>query len=578
MTQSPSVSAKKVRPWHLANTTIRTPYRLKGGLAALIEAGFEGQLYKANEESIAWALHEAEIITLSEKTTDVTSISRKWRSVLIKLGLITPEVKTRAFTGNFEQHKIGPEYTVTPNGRRLLQTRSIQAEQEVFLRSLAALYIPSPIEGSYDFPPFSPLRHIIQILLALNEANLEPYISRLEMASIVILTNGTDSIESIVERISRLRDFREKSKSRIRFDGDWIRDQARLFGLNHATLYDYQDVSFRYLKATGLFQSRGRGITLAEEKMKIAKLIANEPEVHLEPLEYVQQLHKGATLPTDTLSGAKEVLGDLIAVASEWDVDFEPAEYKLQDPKDISLARHELEHLISLAKEKQFALEQPEKLDEILAYLDLLDMPTKHSVTFGDEVISIRKEERPAYFEWLLWRVLLALGQLTVPPHEVRRFKVDGDFLPIGTAAGGGADVIGVYEDSALVVEVTLTESSRQEAAEGEPVRRHVANVLEENEITGRAVYGLFVARRIDTNTAETFRIGVWYLAGDRRVDLDIVPLTLTQLRALLKSGIDQNKLSPALLLDAIRELASMRSTTDGAPDWKAQIDQYMNN
>src|SRR5699024_2431668 len=139
----------------------------------------------------------------------------------------------------------------------------------------------------------------------------------------------------------------------------------------------------------------------------------------------------------------------------------------------------------------------------------------------------------------------------------------------VATAPGGGADVIGEYIDSALVVEVTLTESSRQEAAEGEPVRRHVATILEKLEPQNKDVYGLFVARRIDTNTAETFRIGVWYLKNDRRVSLDIVPLTIAQLRNVLSAGVKEKRLDPSLLLSVIKTLSEVRKNTNGAPEWK---------
>jgi len=73
------------------------------------------------------------------------------------------------------------------------------------------------------------------------------------------------------------------------------------------------------------------------------------------------------------------------------------------------------------------------------------------------------------------------------------------------------------------VVEVTLTSSSRQEAAEGEPVRRHVAKEKAKiAAVSGKPVYGLFLARTIDNNTAETFRIGVWY-SGDEPEFINIV-------------------------------------------------------
>ena len=44
-----------------------------------------------------------------------------------------------------------------------------------------------------------------------------------------------------------------------------------------------------------------------------------------------------------------------------------------------------------------------------------------------------------------------------------------------------------------------------------------------------KPVYGLFIANKIDTNTAETFRHGIWYGKDDIVQRLTIVPLTLKQ-------------------------------------------------
>ena len=52
--------------------------------------------------------------------------------------------------------------------------------------------------------------------------------------------------------------------------------------------------------------------------------------------------------------------------------------------------------------------------------------------------------------------------------------------------------------DYVIVVEVTLSTNSRQEAMEGEPVRRHVADLVQKYK---KPVYGLFVANKIDSNT-----------------------------------------------------------------------------
>ena len=51
-----------------------------------------------------------------------------------------------------------------------------------------------------------------------------------------------------------------------------------------------------------------------------------------------------------------------------------------------------------------------------------------------------------------------------------------------------------------------MSTSSRQEAMEGEPVRRHVSDAVLKYD---KPVYGMFIAVRIDTNTAETFRHGI---------------------------------------------------------------------
>lgn len=561
----------KARAWHIANTTVRNPLRLKGGLEALVVSGFEGNMSKSQEERIAETLHDFGVITLAETTTDITSIARKWRSVLVQLGFLWPDVEMRPKIRDVKQSEIGAPFTLTPNGRRLLAAQSVQGEQEVLLRSLAALRLPSPLEQDYNFASFSPLKHVIDILEKLEEIGAEPYISRLEMSSIVILTNGQDDLDSIGSEICDLRRLRAASNAKRKFDVQFIRGVAEYKGFKHGTLYDYQDVSFRYLKATGLFQSRGRGITFVPEKRKTARLLADIPETQLDAIEYLNRIAQGLELPTDSLYGAKEVLSDLLLIASDRAIAFDSSNYDLSSPDGVSLARHDLEQLIFEAKEVQYAGDQVNQINEILAYLQMLD-ENRTTQQFGEDQLLIPKEERPAYFEWLLWRVLLALDCLVVPPNKVRRFDIDQDFLPVGTAPGGGPDVIAEYSDSVLVVEVTLTENSRQEAAEGEPVRRHVADVLEQFEPLGKTVYGLFIARRIDTNTAETFRIGVWYKRNDERVSLNVVPLTLGQLREILRIGVKNRKLKPALLIDVILQASTARLDTTGAPEWKARI------
>lgn len=87
---------------------------------------------------------------------------------------------------------------------------------------------------------------------------------------------------------------------------------------------------------------------------------------------------------------------------------------------------------------------------------------------------------------------------------------------------------------------------------EGEPVRRHVADLVQKYK---KPVYGLFVANKIDSNTAETFRMGVWYTTQDERLELHIVPLTLTQFSEYFKFIFTENFAEPQKIVDLIYDI-----------------------
>ena len=151
---------KKIRPWHLINTSVRTPFRLRSGLEALKEAGFLGNLGKNTEEEVAKALDRAGVITLNPTTKDITSISRKWRGALMKMGFIWGDPATRKTLSEEERGQLGAPYSLTPCGEALLAASTFEAQQEVYLRSIVALQLPSPFDRSYKMPPFSPLPFI----------------------------------------------------------------------------------------------------------------------------------------------------------------------------------------------------------------------------------------------------------------------------------------------------------------------------------------------------------------------------------------------------------------------------------
>ena len=186
-----------------------------------------------------------------------------------------------------------------------------------------------------------------------------------------------------------------------------------------------------------------------------------------------------------------------------------------------------------------------------------------------DNAMEVPKDETPAYLEWTLWRAALAIDHMVNKPYEVRGFKLDSDFMPVSAAGGGKSDLYCEFNDFTILTEVTMSTSSRQEAMEGEPVRRHVSDAVLKCD---KPVYGLFIAIRIDTNTAETFRHGIWYAKSDMKQRLDIVPLTLGQFQKYFVAMFEANKASPEKLRDLIIKCESRRDILE-APAWKQYID-----
>ena len=185
-----------------------------------------------------------------------------------------------------------------------------------------------------------------------------------------------------------------------------------------------------------------------------------------------------------------------------------------------------------------------------------------------DYVIEVPKDETPAYLEWTLWRAALAIDHMKNKPYEVRGFRLDSDFMPVSAAGGGKGDLYCEFDDFTILTEVTMSSSSRQEAMEGEPVRRHVSDaVLAYN----KPVYGMFIAVKIDTNTAETFRHGIWYAKGDEKQRLSIVPFTLEQFQTYFTSMFLSGSARPEKLVDLMQHCINERDNME-APAWKDYI------
>ncbi|CAM5534849.1 hypothetical protein AFAE65S_00127 [Alcaligenes phenolicus] len=557
-----------MKPWHLGNTTVRSPFRLREGLVALSTSPLQGNLRGRNQEiALRRLLGEHGIVELGDDET--YSVGRKWRSALNKLGFLYPEVPA---TSGILQAEIGQIDTITPNGWRLIRADTVPAMQECFLRALAAHYIPSTLERGFDFSVFSPLRHTLSVMLELERQTGESRLNFIEMGLVVQLTNGDDDLAEIVGRVLELRARRVASANKRQFDRQAREEAAQLHGYAAGTFNDYADTNLRYLKATGLVQSKGRGLSLVPEKHLFIERLTAETGVPESDRAYFITLCNGAALPTDHQESALAVLNDLLHQLRRRGIPYDVGGKPTDTPADIEIIRHQIEALLAEANEEAYAAQQAAVWEEIAAYMELIITRRNRKTLSNGEEIEVPQTEAPAYFEWVLWRAFLAINSLANKPYEARRFKIDQDFLPVGTAPGNGPDLIFEFDNFVLVVEVTLTTNSRQEAAEGEPVRRHVADLVDfYQEQSGKSVYGLFIANRIDSNTAETFRIGIWYTNADEKMRLDIVPITLAQFKDVFEALFKSEQVDVALIRELLEQCGNLRPTHE-APAWKREI------
>ena len=248
---------------------------------------------------------------------------------------------------------------------------------------------------------------------------------------------------------------------------------------------------------------------------------------------------------------------------------FDISDLPLTNAVEINIARQRLENILAQTNEIAYAEEQCKQWQEISDYMSLLIKGGGKHVYDEDNAIEVPKDETPAYLEWVLWRAALAIDHMVNKPYEVRGFRLDSDFLPVSAAGGGKGDLYCEYKDFTILTEVTMSTSSRQEAMEGEPVRRHVSDAVLKYD---KPVYGMFIAIKIDTNTAETFRHGIWYTKDDEKQRLDIVPLTLEQFRRYFVALFKAEKATPERLQSLLLKCEANRDMVD-APMWKKYID-----
>lgn len=498
--------------WHLNNTTIRNPVRYLEALRAYDEYGYiDGLFEKGNkiaQKELYNAILDAGLINSGVRDSDWNG--RKWRLGFYELGLISYK--------NVPKQKQG---RITKTGRALLDASNEAELEDVYLRIIYNL------EMRKKKMSFRPVTLILRVIKLLRESGHKDSINQKEFAVSIQdyrpeLT-AKDYFNEIIEfrknvalNKGKLRDFYQKSFENISIRNNKSQKIATFSK-------DYPDVTFRFLKLSGLFKTEGSKLILNSQFDKLLSTLCEDDKVSISEDDYYSKI---ANLPGLPIDANRKVLESIVIDNYETLQTTSPDISDLND-EDLRYLRINQDNKIRKKAEEKFAYEQRNKIGVISSWFDsLLNKRSKDEFIDG-EYISFKSDERPQYLEWIVWRAFLAINNLSNKPYESRKFQLDSNLRPTSHAPSRGPDLIMEFDDFTLVVEVTWTTSSRQVAAEGEPVIRHVAQVAYDSE---KPTYCLFIAPTIDMNTFESYRINdTYYLKNNYEQVANIIPLSLDE-------------------------------------------------
>ena len=615
------------KPWLIGDMICRNPHRLIGALSVLQDSRFNGNVQTdAKRDEFVRQLQKNEVVKYQgiSKGKSMEKEGRKWILALSRLGFVTPALSSKRhmkgridprlakiLQGDMNLFTLSAHPSeITPSGMRFMGSESNIEEQENLLRAINGYRIVVHEDQNNQYPihsnrhldidgleerferNFSPLLFILDILHQLSACNEEPKLSGDEFAFFVQTSNPFFGISNVVEQIVKYRKGWKKVEGNRKRRNDYkkrthisVASKALKKSENEIKsfdLYTQKICTFLHLKSSGLFCSTpDDGITVSENQKVIARMIREDRPRDTGFVEFQRSLMTDPGLPFDSAENAKVVIRDLKEKLSD-------QKYISRIPKfnqkssivDLKNIIHDYQNAYREMNELEYADRQSEKVEDIVNYLLDLSKPKPSSE------IALERGA-PVTLEWAVWSAFLAMGGNPINPrHEKgksRRFEIDHECLPVRHAPGNGPDMAFEFEDFIIVAEVTLIKGSRQDAAESEPVRRHVAKYVTESNFK-KDVYCLFVAPEIDNNMAQSFLGSVWYPTGkDEEMILNIVPVDLKSLVGFLhtqhtngKIGNDKGIRAIEYLVDLIHDCRTeARDDSMKAPKWKKTISAH---
>lgn len=547
-------------------TSPRSPYKMKDEIALLVDK-FSGQKWVANRQVQEDFYRELVNSDFFDGVFE-GDITFKARDRITRgpkaLGLISLE----------------PSISLTDAGRDYVYGRR---PHEAFTRQLLKFQFPSPFhsdsQGDFFVRPYLELFRLIYELGDL---------SKDEIAAFVIQLIHLNKYESVKQKIIQFRaDLAQIDRNRTNYkrffdevftreveatyarqlaEGDILtressdNSRAKFIKTKKANHRDYADAATRYLRETRLVSfrsSRSNKLYIPEDKrVEVAWLLTETPRhpVFIDDTQAYQAYLFTAGLPQLFTDDKEKLLAAIQETDPMLSLD-SLLPLSLEELKDIK------ERLLQEKVEREIAAQ----VNQLQLYEDYADI-----ISLYEDIRARNVVDAPLFMEWNTWRAFVMLDDGEI----VGNFRFDDTGMPLSTAPGNQADMVCVYENFDVLVEVTLSTGATQYKMEGEPVPRHLGN---HKTNTGRDSYCIFIANSIHEATLAHFyslhKIPIAYYGGVSK----IIPLTVTDFKEMLAVAYNQTAKPTASDIYAFVQTASdLTLTASDEQDWYQGIAQLV--
>lgn len=279
----------KIDIWLIGNTGMRNPWRIPEGFKIYVESDQVGRIRTPEDQQrFKRLLAEKGVIGGDPEKDKDASITRKYRLVFGKFGLIYPEVTAK---DGFRQEELGAVDTITPLGILFYNAPNQAMQQECFLRGLMV-----PMEPIDSKTSFSPFLWTLQIMLKLYDMIRDYRINFIEFATCVQTSNPLFNINEVCGKIIDIRNKRRNASSVEEFDDALIHEEWTHYCKDEKNFKEYADMNIRYLKTTGIIKNAGTGITLDADYLPLIQSISHNALSHKSLKDRYIELCNGAPL------------------------------------------------------------------------------------------------------------------------------------------------------------------------------------------------------------------------------------------------------------------------------------------